>query len=289
MATVANGLKKRYGRHSPWVLDGVDLRLGPGTVTVVIGDNGSGKSTLLRVLAGVSRPTAGRISSRPATIGYVPERLPSRIRMTGRTYLAHMARLHGLSPGAAVERADELARRFAVQPGLGTPIAALSKGNNQKIALAQALLAPVELLLLDEPWNGLAPAAGEALAEELAAARRHGTATLVTAHRHGTVPEPDQIFMLRDGRLAEVPSGTALAGTALAAVVELLPPRRGSGPPPAWTGVQHVALVAGRWRLDVTAAQVDDVLARALTDGWSVHRVDPPAPPGATGAAPWAP
>jgi ABC-type multidrug transport system ATPase subunit len=152
-------------------LDHVDLRLEPGTVTAVVGANGSGKSTLLRVLAGVSRPTAGAVLARPPRVGYVPERLPSRLRMTSRTYLAHMARLQRLEPFRAATRIDELAERLGVQPSLDAPISILSKGNNQKVALAQALLAPVELLLLDEAWNGLDPAAAEALHHEVGAAR----------------------------------------------------------------------------------------------------------------------
>ncbi len=97
VATVASGLSKRYSRRQPWVLDHLDLHFEPGTLTVcVVGANGCGKSTLLRVLAGVSRPTEGQITQRPRQVGYVPERLPARLQMTGREYLAHMGRLRRL-------------------------------------------------------------------------------------------------------------------------------------------------------------------------------------------------
>ncbi len=109
VATVASGLSKRYSRRQPWVLDHLDLRFEPGTLTVVVGANGSGKSTLLRVLAGVSRPTEGQITQRPRQVGYVPERLPARLQMTGREYLAHMGRLRRLDSSYAGLRSEDLA------------------------------------------------------------------------------------------------------------------------------------------------------------------------------------
>ena len=167
VATVASGLSKRYSRRQPWVLDHLDLRFEPGTLTVVVGANGCGKSTLLRVLAGVSRPTEGLITQRPRQVGYVPERLPARLQMTGHEYLAHMGRLRSLDISYAARRSEDLAARLSLNPSLDVRVRSLSKGNSQKVALAQAFLAPVGLLLLDEPWSGLDPSASEGLREEI--------------------------------------------------------------------------------------------------------------------------
>lgn len=183
--TRAVGIFKRYGRSFPWVLHDLDLLLEPGSLTEIVGANGSGKSTLLRVLVGVTRPTKGGIATRPAEVGYVPERLPARVRMTGRIYLGHMARLRGLDSAAANPRLETLAEAFRLQPGLDTPVAALAKGNRQKICLAQALLAPVGLLALDEPWNGLDPPGQKALRHELASARRTGGGHYCSPRRDG--------------------------------------------------------------------------------------------------------
>lgn len=77
---------KRYGRRAPWVLQGVDLALAPGTVTQVSGGNGSGKSTLLRVVAGLTRPTSGRVRDRLRRGGHLQRR---------RRLAAHDVRRHG--------------------------------------------------------------------------------------------------------------------------------------------------------------------------------------------------
>jgi ABC-type multidrug transport system ATPase subunit len=99
---------KRYGLRQPWVVRGVSADLRAGRLIRVSGRNGSGKSTLLRVVAGVSLPTAGKVTGRPHT-GYMPERFPGGLPFSGREYLLHLARVHGLR--GALGRALELRRR----------------------------------------------------------------------------------------------------------------------------------------------------------------------------------
>ena len=140
------------------------------------------------MLAGVSRPTEGLITQRPRQVGYVPERLPARLQMTGREYLAHMGRLRSLDISYAARRSEDLAARLSLNPSLDVRVRSLSKGNSQKVALAQAFLAPVGLLLLDEPWSGLDPSASEGLREEMSSARNEGTAVVATSHRARRYP-----------------------------------------------------------------------------------------------------
>ncbi len=97
----------------------------------------------------------------------MPERLPARPRMTADQYLTHMGWLRGLAPAAAAARSRVLLTRLALAPGPDVPIGTLPRGNCQQVALAQALLAPVRLLVLDEPDGGLG---GRALAEAAPAA-----------------------------------------------------------------------------------------------------------------------
>jgi ABC-type Mn2+/Zn2+ transport system ATPase subunit len=289
-ATVAADLSKQYRKGRPWVLDHLDLCLEPGTVTLVVGANGSGKTTLLRVLAGLVRPTSGRVSQRPAQVAYVPERLPSRLNMTARCYLGHMARLHHLAGADAGPRMEALAQSLAVRPGLDMPITILSKGNRQKVLLVQALLCSSGLLLLDEPANGLDPTTTEALYHELAVASGTGATVLVTAH--GTevlLPVPDQALVLSGGRLeADLDrcTGRPLPGPGDApatVTVDLLPPRDCADDGlPSWGGIESVVGSGELWRLQVRPAHVDALLARALAAGWSVHRVEPPDSPVAT-------
>ncbi|GAA1374113.1 ATP-binding cassette domain-containing protein [Streptomyces beijiangensis] len=154
------------------MLRGVDLDLPPHTVVRVEGVNGSGKSTLLRLLAGIDTPTEGSLTGRPRT-AYVPERFPAALPFTATGYLLHLGRIHGLGRAAAQSAATEWLERFGITEYARTPLTRLSKGTSQKIAVAQALLAAPELLILDEAWTGLDTAARAtldgAVAERVAA------------------------------------------------------------------------------------------------------------------------
>ncbi|GAA2466123.1 ATP-binding cassette domain-containing protein [Streptomyces mauvecolor] len=145
---------RRYSIGGPWVLRGIDLDLAEGALVRVEGANGTGKSTLLRLLAGIDAPTEGRVTGRPRT-AYVPERFPAALPFTALGYLTHLGRVHGLPRRTAKERAGQWLERFGAAGHAGTPLAELSKGTSQKVAVAQALLADPALLVLDEAWTGL--------------------------------------------------------------------------------------------------------------------------------------
>jgi ABC-2 type transport system ATP-binding protein len=200
---VGERLRKRFGRGG-WILDGADLAVPPGVLTVVAGGNGSGKSTLLRLLAGAGRPTSGVIRDRPAAVAYVPERLPGRGPMTAREYLTHLGRIRRLPAQTVRERGAMLLERLRLHPGPDVPITELSKGNAQKVALAQAFLAPVGLIVLDEPHTGLDEPAREALGGMLWEARGDGVAILISAHDYREVPGADAVHLLQDGRVRPV-------------------------------------------------------------------------------------
>ena len=150
---------KRYGVRQPWVVRDVSADLPAGRLIRVEGRNGSGKSTLLRVVAGVTAASAGRVTGRPAHTGYVPERFPGGLAFSGRDYLLHLARVHGLRGPAAARAVEEWLDRLGAASYAGQPLRALSKGMCQKVAIAQALLARPGLLVLDEAWTGLDQAA----------------------------------------------------------------------------------------------------------------------------------
>jgi ABC-type multidrug transport system ATPase subunit len=170
---------KRYGLREPWVVRGVSADLPRGRLVRVEGRNGSGKSTLLRVVAGVSRPSAGRVSGRPHT-GYVPERFPGALPFTAREYLLHMARVHGLGGDTGRRRVDGWLDRLGAAGFAGQPLRSASKGMCQKIAVAQALLSAPGLLVLDEAWTGLdAGARGELDTAVLERAADGGTVLFV--------------------------------------------------------------------------------------------------------------
>jgi ABC-type multidrug transport system ATPase subunit len=169
----------RYRRRSPWVLRDVTLTVPRGRVVEVCGANGTGKTTLLRVIAGVARPVRGRVSGRPANVGYAPERFPAAQPFTADAYLAHMARMRGVPR----DRAGEWAGRFGFQGLLGTRLPELSKGSAHKAGLVQALLAAPDLLVLDEPFAGLDGATRAALPALLAELASGGTSVVVSDHQ----------------------------------------------------------------------------------------------------------
>ena len=178
---------KRYGFGPPVLVD-VTMEVPAASVMWVRGANGSGKSTLLRVLAGVSRPTGGRVLGRPPVVGYVPERFPATDAMSSVAYLTHLGRVRGLPTRDAVRRAHLLLEWLALAGGPRTPMRVLSKGNAQKVALAQALIIAPALLVLDEPWSGLDATARGVLHGILHEVVRDGGTVVFSGH------EPDALM-----------------------------------------------------------------------------------------------
>jgi ABC-2 type transport system ATP-binding protein len=275
---VLSGISKRFSRRGPWVLNGVDLDLNSGSRTVVVGDNGSGKSTLLRIAAGVSHPTGGQVIL-PATIGYVPERLAARSKMTGTEYITHMGRIKGLNSKTINARSRELLERLNLQPGPTELIDALSKGNRQKLVLAQALLGPAGLLVLDEPFSGLDPAAHRSLDELIGEAQTHGTSVLISAHQAHSVPGADRTLGVGDGHLVEL-ANSQLLPQVLEQHVELVATVNACADEQiaALPGVRSIRRdkTGAFLSLVVEQARTDYVLSAVIALGWSVASVGRP-------------
>jgi ABC-type multidrug transport system ATPase subunit len=269
-------VSKRYPGAAP-VLDRVDLIVRAGELVAVTGGNGSGKSTLLRIVAGLSTPTAGTISGRPRLIGYVPERFPSQQRMPARSYLVHMGRIRGLRTRRARSRAMELLDRLELVGGAGTPLRNLSKGNAQKIAVAQALLVPPDLLVLDEPWSGLDASAHQTLGDLIAELAADGGRVIFTDHREAVVGLRASVtYRLERGRLTA--AAPASAAVEQAHVVLVATGAHHSTAELEWRRLPGVRSVRHTGR-DAVSIQVadqhcDGLLITAIRAGWSVQRVE---------------
>jgi ABC-2 type transport system ATP-binding protein len=172
---------KRYGPRQPWVVRGASAAVPPGRLIRVEGRNGSGKSTLLRLAAGIARPSAGRVTGRPDT-GYVPERFPGALPFTGREYLVHLARVHGLRGRAPARVTAQWLTRLGADGFADQPLRSMSKGMCQKMAVAQALLPSPGLLVRDEAWTGLDQAARSALDDAVAERIAAGGSVLFVDH-----------------------------------------------------------------------------------------------------------
>ena len=167
MAVVSlEGLSKSYGTHL--AVDDVSFDVGQREVMGLLGPNGSGKTTILRILTGYLRPSSGTVrvagfdvvrDGRAARrrVGYVPEDAPLYPQMRVNEFLAFMGRLRGLD-GQRLRASLGLAReRLGLEDVGETIIGRLSRGYRQRVCLAQAVLHEPDLLVLDEPTNGLDP------------------------------------------------------------------------------------------------------------------------------------
>ena len=218
---------KRYGLRQPWIVRDVSREVAAGQLIKLEGPNGSGKSTLLRVLAGVTRPSAGRVTGRPRA-GYVPERFPAALGFSAREYLQHLGRIHGLPPAAVTAAADDWLERLGASDYARAPLRTLSKGMCQKVAIAQALLAQPGLVVLDEAWTGLDQAARGALdaavTERVAAG---GTVLFVDHDPARLAGRVDERWQLGGGTVTVRPGADAsrddggAAGASATAIIEL--------------------------------------------------------------------
>jgi len=154
----------------------------------VVGPNGAGKSTLLRVLAGLARPSAGSVTlaGAPApggrhAIGLLSHQSHLYDDLSAVENLAFAARLHGL-PGDPSGNARRRLAAVGLTDQVDDPVRTLSRGTAQRVAIARALLHGPGILLLDEPFSGLDPAAAEQVAALLDAERRTGKGLVLVSH-----------------------------------------------------------------------------------------------------------
>ena len=217
-ALAVSGLEKRYGRTD--ALRGIDLEVGPGEMVGLLGPNGAGKSTLTKIACGLVRPTGGTAR----VLGQVAGSEPAR-RQTG--YLAELFRFPGWatakelltlhqrlagSDGDAAERA-ELLELVGLRDAAATRIGTMSKGMQQRLGLAQALVGSPRLLLLDEPTSALDPAGRRVVRQVLIELRSRGISALINSHLLTEVERTcDRVTILSDGRVVATGTPDELAG-----------------------------------------------------------------------------
>jgi heme exporter protein A len=215
-AVEMSGVVRRYGERN--ALSGVDVSLGAGRTLVVFGPNGAGKTTLLRVLATLLRPHEGSVAvlgrSLPEDAWAVRGRIgllahePLLYReLTARENLRYHARLHGVGEERVCELLDSvhMARRAE------EPLRTLSRGMVQRVAIARTVLHEPDLLLLDEPYANLDPAAVE-LVGPLIGPGAERTRVVCSHDPGGGLAEADVVLGLRSGRPVLYAEASSLGG-----------------------------------------------------------------------------
>jgi ABC-2 type transport system ATP-binding protein len=210
----AERLSKRFGRRE--AVSDVSFELYAGEVFGFLGPNGAGKTTTIRMLVGLARPDSGRIriqgtdlsenfAKAMSHVGCIVEAPDLYRYLSGRENLLHFARMLG---GEAVERIPELARLVSLEERLDERVQTYSLGMRQRLGIAQALLGAPDLLILDEPANGLDPAGIREIRRlvRLLASER-GISVFVSSHLLAEVEQMcDRVAIIHRGRtLAQGP------------------------------------------------------------------------------------
>jgi ABC-2 type transport system ATP-binding protein len=213
-----SGLTKRFADVT--AVDHVSFTVDQGSVTGFLGPNGAGKTTTLRMLLGLVTPTAGRatINGRPyrglpAPLHAVGAALESSSAYPGRTARSHL-RITALAGGAPRRRVEEVLELTGLADAAGRRVGRFSLGMKQRLGLAAALLCDPEILILDEPANGLDPEGVRWLRQLLRRLAGEGRTVLVSSHILAEVAQTvDRVVILDHGRLVtQAPLADLTAG-----------------------------------------------------------------------------
>ncbi|WP_446664652.1 ATP-binding cassette domain-containing protein [Flexivirga sp. B27] len=211
-AIETSGLTKVFG--SQRAVDGIDIKVPRGSVYGFLGPNGSGKTTTIRMLLGLITPSAGehRILGHP-----MPQELTTALHRVGsliegpafHAHLSGVANLRRLDaadarsdPSTSERRIDEALDRVGLQPAARKRFRAYSLGMKQRLAIAAALLAPRDLLVLDEPTNGLDPQGTREVRHLVGTLAADGITVLISSHLLGEIQQIcSHIGVMRAGNL----------------------------------------------------------------------------------------
>jgi ABC-2 type transport system ATP-binding protein len=208
-------LTKTYGKQRG--ITGINLDVRAGEVFGYLGPNGAGKTTTIRLLLDLIRPTGGRVrlfgsdvgasgAAIRRRIGYLPGELALYDHLTARELLTYFAHLRGGIDGRTIA---ELAERLTLD--LNRPIRSLSKGNKQKVGIVQAFMSRADLLILDEPTDGLDPLVQQEFLRMVREVKEQGRTVFLSSHVLAEVEHvADRVGIIRGGQLAMVDEIAAL-------------------------------------------------------------------------------
>ena len=205
------GLTKRYGDFV--AVDSLDLSVLPGHVFGLLGPNGSGKTTTILMLLGLTEPTEGQVRvlgfdperqplSVKSRVGYLPDQVGFYDDLTARENLIYIAKLNGLRRDEAHRRADDALARMGLADVADHPVATFSRGMRQRLGVAEVLLKQPQLIIMDEPTQGLDPEAAREFLEIIRQLRAEGITVLLSSHLLHQVQEVcDHVGLFHRGRM----------------------------------------------------------------------------------------
>ncbi|GAA4879168.1 ABC transporter ATP-binding protein [Serinicoccus chungangensis] len=209
-----HGLSRSYGEHR--AVDEVSFTVPDGRMVGFVGGNGAGKTTTMRMVMGVLAPSGGEVrwDGEPVTradrvrFGYMPEERGLYPKQPVLAQLTYLGQLHGMSQSSARERSEELLTRFGLGERLTSKVETLSLGNQQRAQIIASVLGDPKMLVLDEPFSGLDPAAVDQMSALLREHTATGTPVLFSSHQLDLVDRLcDSIVVLHGGRV--VAQGTS--------------------------------------------------------------------------------
>ena len=203
-------LTRRYGDFI--AVDDVSFSIERGEVVGLLGHNGAGKTTIMKMMTGFLEPTAGSIevdglrigADTPAIqrrIGYLPENCPVWPEMTVIDYLDYQAALHGIPDARRREAIARAVRRTALKEKAAAPIQTLSRGYRQRVGVAQAILHDPDIVILDEPTNGLDPTQIRHMRDLIRELAQSATVIVSTHILQEVQAVCERVLILRGGRL----------------------------------------------------------------------------------------
>ena len=256
--TLENVTKSYHGKT---VLDGVSHDFFVGESIAFAGHNGCGKSTMLKILAGLVRINNGTVNyHRKIRFSYVPEKFPG-MDITMISYLRSVAQMEGVP----FSKVNKLIEEFFLEGMINTRMNHMSKGSLQKVGVIQALMAPHDVILLDEPLSGQDTKSQEVFIEKINTLRSQGVTVLMACHEKKLMDEiSDRVYTINQGRIEEIDTESSASSIFKIYVERNETLKR-------WP---EMSIHGKRYVLDAKKDEIKETIMDLYDEGWELVRIE---------------